>query len=72
MEVDEYIEAGHDVLVAAFVAHGRGAESGMHVNQRMFHVWDMRNGKVLRCREYLERDDALTAAGLSEQPPKNA
>jgi ketosteroid isomerase-like protein len=66
VDVDEFIEAGDGVVVTAFTAYGHGAESGMYVNQRLFHVCDLRNGKVFRVREYLERDAALEAAGLSE------
>jgi hypothetical protein len=41
-----------------------GAGSGVQVNQRFFHICDLRDGKVLRVREYVERDQALEAAGL--------
>ncbi len=64
--VDEYIEAGDGTVVAAFTAHGRGAESGMEINQRFLHVFDLREGKVRRVREYLDRSAALEAAGLRE------
>jgi ketosteroid isomerase-like protein len=61
VDVDEFIEVGDGVVVAAFTAHGRGAESEMHVDQQLFHVCELRNGKVFRVREYLERDEALEA-----------
>jgi ketosteroid isomerase-like protein len=63
---DELIEAGNGVVFTAVTVHGHGVASGIKVNQRFFHVFDFRNGKVLRQREYLEREEALKAAGLSE------
>jgi uncharacterized protein len=65
VDIDELIEAG-DLIVAALTVHGHGAVSGIRVNQRFFHVWDLRDGKALRQREYLERGEALEAAGLRE------
>jgi ketosteroid isomerase-like protein len=66
VDVDELIEADDDVIFAALTVHGHGAGSGIQVNQRFFHVWDLRGGKGLRQREYLEREEALEAVGLSE------
>jgi ketosteroid isomerase-like protein len=64
-DVDEIIEA-NDVMVVAITVHGRGGESGMEISQRVFHVSEVRNGRIVRMREYLERDQALEAAGLRE------
>ncbi len=62
--VDELIV--HDDLVMAVVdVRAVGAESGSRVAQRFFHVCECRDGRVWRMREYLERDEALEAAGLS-------
>ncbi|HMC07259.1 MAG TPA: nuclear transport factor 2 family protein [Solirubrobacterales bacterium] len=62
-EIDEIVEAGGRV-VAAIRAHGRGRRSGMEISQPLFDVFDLRDGRVLRIREYLEFDQALRAAGL--------
>ena len=62
-EVDEIIEAG-DVVVAAVRVHGRGRRSGMEISQRLFDVFELRDGRILRIREYLDPDQALEAAGL--------
>jgi ketosteroid isomerase-like protein len=64
--VNEISEPRNGVVVTAVTVHGRGAASNVHVDQRFFHVCDMRDGKVVRMREYLERDQALEAAALSE------
>jgi hypothetical protein len=44
--------------------HGRGRRSGMEISQRLFDVFELREGKVLRVTEYLDREGALQAAGL--------
>ena len=62
-EVDEMIEAGQ-MVVAAIRVHGRGRLSGMEISQRLFDVFELRDGRVLRIREYLDPDQALEAAGL--------
>ena len=64
--LNEVLEPQNDVVITTVTIRGRGAASDVHVDQRFFHVCDMRNGKVLRMREYLERDQALEAAGFSE------
>ncbi|OLE35159.1 MAG: hypothetical protein AUG48_11440 [Actinobacteria bacterium 13_1_20CM_3_68_9] len=64
-EVEEIIETG-GMVVAAIRVHGRGRLSGMEVSQRLFDVVELRGGRVLRIREYLDRDQALEAAGLRE------
>ncbi len=65
-DVDEVIEAGDRVLTVLTV-HGRGGVSGMQIDQRFFHVFDIRHDKILRMEEFVDRDEALEAAGLSEQ-----
>ena len=67
VDVDELIEAGEGVIVAAITLHGHGAGSGVQVDQRFFHVFELRDGRVWRVREYTERAEALEAVGLSEQ-----
>jgi ketosteroid isomerase-like protein len=66
VDVDEFIEARDGVVVTALTVHGQGAGSGIQVNQQFFHVCDLRSGKVFRIREYMEREEALEAAGLTE------
>ena len=62
-DIEEVIDAGEQVLaVLTIVARGEG--SGMEITQRAFPVFDVRDGKIARVREYLTREDALEAAGL--------
>jgi ketosteroid isomerase-like protein len=62
---EEIIDAGDQVVV---VAHhrGRGQKSGVKVDTRFYEVYTVHEGKVSRVDEYIERDDALEAAGLRE------
>jgi ketosteroid isomerase-like protein len=63
--LDEVIGHGDRVFVAArFHAHGRA--SGAEVESRLYEVYTVRDGKVLRIDEYPGRAEALEAAGLSE------
>ena len=66
VNIDELTETGDSVIFAAITVHGHGAGSGIQVNQRFFHIFDLRNGKVSRQLEYVDRVEALNAAGLSE------
>jgi ketosteroid isomerase-like protein len=63
--IEEIIDAEDQVVV---VAHhrGRGQRSGVAVDTRLYEVYTVREGKVVRVDEYTERAEALKAAGLSE------
>ena len=64
-EVEEIIDGG-EIVMAAVSISGRGRTSGVEIRQRFFHVFEMREGRILQWREYLDRDSALEAAGLRE------
>ena len=60
----ELIDAGNSVVVGVRLV-GRGRSSGVAFEEHEFHVFKLRDGKVIETREYRERDEALEAAGLS-------
>src|SRR5262245_5124639 len=64
----EPVEAkGHGDKVFLWVRFsGRGEESGVPVELELAHVLTMRDGKASRIVEYLDRAEALEAAGLQE------
>jgi ketosteroid isomerase-like protein len=62
-EIIEVVASGR-MVVAAIRVHGRGRKSGMEISQKLFDVHELRDGKLLRIREYLTREQALDAAGL--------
>ena len=63
--VDEIIDGG-ELVVGAVTVHGRGRGSGVQITQTMFHIFEIRDAKIARMREYLDREQALEAAGLRE------
>ena len=65
VEVEELTPAGDQVFAVIHLT-GRGAGSGMEIDQRFFQLFDVRNGKITRMVEFVRRDEALAAAGLTE------
>ena len=63
--VEEVIDAGDRVFLTAH-HRGRGRESGVDVDTRLYSVYTLRGGKIVREDEYAERAEALEAVGLSE------
>jgi ketosteroid isomerase-like protein len=63
--LEEVLGHGDRVFVAARF-HARGRASGVEVETRLYEVYTVRDGKVLRIDEYATRDEALEAAGLRE------
>jgi len=65
-EVEDLLDAGDKVITLA-IEHGRGRRSGARVEaRRTAHVWTMRANKAIRLDLYLDRAEALEAAGLRE------
>lgn len=62
---DEYRDLGESVLLLGRI-EGRGRASGVEVNAPLGAVFDLYDGKIRRLRTYLDQDEALRAAGLSE------
>ena len=57
---------GADAVVSELAARGQGQGSGVPVEWTTFAVMQMRNGKITRAQAFLDKADALEAAGLSE------
>jgi ketosteroid isomerase-like protein len=64
-EVHDLIEAGDQVL-ASVTLRGRGKQSGAEVSWEIWHLWTVRDGKVVHGQGFMTRNEALEAAGLSE------
>ncbi len=64
-EAERFVDCGDDVLVFAR-EHGRGVTSGASVSSRIYVIFTLRDGKILRYREFYDEDAALEAAGLRE------
>jgi ketosteroid isomerase-like protein len=65
LEPHEFIEAG-DLVVVPWAMHGRGRD-GIELVARFTFVFTIRNGAIERITLYQDREEALEAAGLSEQ-----
>jgi ketosteroid isomerase-like protein len=60
---EEYIDAGERVVVAVRYT-GRGRGSGIELEDLLFDVYTLRDGKCVHKTEFRDRSEALAAAGL--------
>ncbi len=65
IEVEKLIEV--EALIVAFIRlrirpHGADAE----LELRIAHLWTLREGRLIRCEVFPEREKALEAAGIEE------
>jgi ketosteroid isomerase-like protein len=64
LDVERLQAAGDRVL--AFVQLRFTSQGGVELNQAIANVYDLAGGKLRRVRVFLDRAEALEAAGLSE------
>jgi ketosteroid isomerase-like protein len=64
-EADDYLEIGNHVVVLASY-HGRGRGSGAPIHQQGAHVFELRNGKVVRLEIFATREKAIESARAAE------
>jgi ketosteroid isomerase-like protein len=62
MTADEFIEAGDRVVVLMRI-HAR-AHAGSVLEQRIAALWTMRGDKATAVRYFMDREEALAAAGI--------
>ena len=65
-EPQEFLDQG-DRLFAAVRTVGHAKHTGLAVDLLVYWVYTFRDGKVVVMEAYLDRAEALEAAGLSEQ-----
>jgi ketosteroid isomerase-like protein len=65
-EVQRIIECGGDEVLVEATEVGRGAASGAEVRSTNYELLTIRDGMIVRIREFYDESDALEAAGLSE------
>jgi ketosteroid isomerase-like protein len=63
---EEVLDLGDDRVIAVQHATGRAKASGVQTDIRYAVVYTLRDGKIVRGREYIDRNRALEAVGLSE------
>ena len=68
MELEELVGVGETHVVAVLRMFGRGRGSGVPVEERIAHLWKVRDGKAAELQVYSDVDDAMrdarAAAGL--------
>jgi ketosteroid isomerase-like protein len=63
MELDEFIDAG-DQVVVLFRERGKGRGSGVETAAHPGAVWTVEAGSVVRMQPFFSRADAFAAAGI--------
>jgi uncharacterized protein len=66
LEAEEFIDAGHRVVVLVREFR-RGRGSGIELETDTAVVFEVRDGRVVRIQGYMDRAEALKAAGLSPE-----
>jgi hypothetical protein len=70
-EADDYLEFGDHVVVLA-TYRGRGKGSGVDIRQEGAHVFELRDGKVVRLEIFASREKAIesvrTARAVKRDP----
>ena len=66
-ELDRILDAGSDLVVAFVRLAGRGDTTGIDLETPSYAVvFTLQGEKIIRIHEYLDSQEALEAAGLSE------
>jgi ketosteroid isomerase-like protein len=66
IDVEDVSDLGGDQVLVASRNSIRGKGSGVQIDQGIFTVVSVRNGKITAIRDFTERQRALEAAGLRE------
>jgi ketosteroid isomerase-like protein len=64
--VEDLLDGRGDRVLATFHLHLRGKGSGVPIDQRIYTVLTVRQGRITLIDDFANREDALEAAGLSE------
>lgn len=64
-DIREVTENGDRVLVETRI-RGVGEKSGIELRGRTFHVFNFREGRIVRMQDFIEPAEARRAAGLSD------
>jgi ketosteroid isomerase-like protein len=62
---EDFTDIGDRVVVTVRF-RGRGRGSGIQVDDRLYDVFTLRHGKIVRMDQFAEKSEALAAARLSE------
>jgi ketosteroid isomerase-like protein len=62
LRAERFIVAGDQVVVLVHVI-AQGHQSGVRLDRKTAHIWDIADGCVTRCEVFLDRSDALRTVG---------
>jgi uncharacterized protein len=65
LDVDDYLELGDHVVVLT-TYRGRGKGSGVEVRQQGAHVFELRDGKVVRLEIFADRKKAIDSVRAAQ------
>jgi ketosteroid isomerase-like protein len=65
-EIERIIDCGDDQVLVVGVESGTGAASGVEISSLNYELLTIRDGMIVRYREFYDERAALEAAGLSE------
>jgi ketosteroid isomerase-like protein len=65
--LEEVEDLGGDRVFAVLELSGRDKTTGREISSRFYDVVTIRDGMIARLEEYTTREEAMDAAGLSEQ-----
>ena len=65
-EVEDLRKTSDGRVLAFLTAHPVGRSSGTSVTLPLANIWTLRDGRVTRFEMFIDRDEALEAAGLRE------
>lgn len=64
---DEFLDGPGETVIVSGVESARGRDSGIDVlSRRVTGVFEVRDRKIVRFKAYLDRHEALEAAGVRE------
>jgi uncharacterized protein len=69
MDVEDLVGVGDTHVVAILRMHGRGRGSGVPVEERIAHMWLVRDGKAVEMQVYSDPEDALRDARAAAGQP---
>ena len=63
LEPQEILHGTDDILVRSKVS-GKARHTGIPIDLELYQVWTARDGRLIRHRAFLDRNNALAAAGI--------
>jgi ketosteroid isomerase-like protein len=60
--VDDCEEIGADSILVRLTVHGRARGSGVELEQRFWHVWTVRNGRLWRGKSFTDKREVMRAS----------